>query len=182
MHGCSVAQLCPILCDPMDCSPPGSSVCGIPQARILEWVAVSSSRASSWPRDWTWVSSIFCIGRRILYYCTTWEAQCMPGTIALYSAVKITLFVLLISTTSHARMLSCFSCVWLCNPMDVARQAPLSMGFSRQEYWSGLPCPPPGDLPDSEIKLESLMSLALTGGFFTTSTTWEALQVLHNQP
>ena len=40
-------------------------------------------------------------------------------------------------------------CLTLCNPMDVAHQAPLSMGFSRQEYWSGLLCPPPGDLPNS---------------------------------
>ena len=50
----------------------------------------------------------------------------------------------------------------------------LSMGFSRQEYWSGLSCPPPGDLPDPWIKPTSLMSLELAGGFFTTSATWEA--------
>ena len=56
----------------------------------------------------------------------------------------------------------------------VAHQAPLSMGFSRQEYWSGLPCPPPGDLPDSGTEPTSLMSLALSGKFFTTSATWEA--------
>ena len=49
------------------------------------------------------------------------------------------------------------------------------MGFSRQEYWSGLPFPPPGELPDPGIELASLMSPALAGGFFTTSTTWEAL-------
>ena len=55
-------------------------------------------------------------------------------------------------------------------------QAPLSMGFSRQEYWSGLPRPPPGDLPDSRIKAMSLMTPALAGGFFTTSATWEALK------
>ena len=50
---CEVTQLCPTLCDPMDCSPPGSCVHGILQARILEWVAVSSSRGSSPPRDGT---------------------------------------------------------------------------------------------------------------------------------
>ena len=55
---CLVAQLCPTLCDPMDCSPPGSSVHGILEARILEWVAISFSRGSSWPRDWTLVSCI----------------------------------------------------------------------------------------------------------------------------
>ena len=48
------------------------------------------------------------------------------------------------------------------------------MGFSRQEYWTGLPCPPPGDLPNPETEPVSLMSPALVGGFFTTSATWEA--------
>ena len=57
------------------------------------------------------------------------------------------------------------------------RQAPLSMGFSRQEYWSGLPCPPPGDLPDPETELASLTSPALAGGFFTPGDTREALQI-----
>ena len=59
-------------------------------------------------------------------------------------------------------------------PWTVSFQAPLSMGFSRQEYWSRLPCPPPGDLPDPGIEPMSLMSPALAGGFFTTSATWEA--------
>ena len=59
----------------------------------------------------------------------------------------------------------------------VVHQAPLSMRFSRQEYWSQLPCPPPGDLPDPGIKSTSLMSPALAGRFFTTSTTWEALRI-----
>ena len=48
------------------------------------------------------------------------------------------------------------------------------MGFSRQGHWSGLPAPPPGDLPDPGIEPVSLMSPALAGGFFTTSATWEA--------
>ena len=55
----------------------------------------------------------------------------------------------------------------------VARQAPLSVGFSRQEYWSGWPCPPPGDLPDPGIEPLSLVSPALAREFFTTSATWE---------
>ena len=59
-------------------------------------------------------------------------------------------------------------------PWTVAHQAPLSMGFSRQEYWSGLSCPPPGDLPDPRTEPESLMSPALAGRLFTTSATWEA--------
>ena len=59
-----------------------------------------------------------------------------------------------------------FATLW-----TAARQAPLSMGFSRQECWSGLPCPPPGDLPNPGIKPVSLSSPALAGGFFTTSAT-----------
>ena len=54
-----------------------------------------------------------------------------------------------------------------------ACQPPLSMGFSRHEYWSGLPCPPSGDLPDPGIEPKSLKSPALAGGFFTTSATWK---------
>ena len=57
----------------------------------------------------------------------------------------------------------------------VPHQAPLSMEFSRQEYWSRLPFPPPGDLPDPRIEPLSLMSPALAGGFLTTSVPWEAL-------
>ena len=58
-------------------------------------------------------------------------------------------------------------------PWNVARQAPLSMAFLRKEYWSELPCPPPGDLPNLGTEPLSLMSPALAGGFFTTSATWE---------
>ena len=73
-------------------------------------------------------------------------------------------------------MLSCFSCVQLfVTPWTVACQAPLSMGFSRQEYWSGLPCPPPGDLPYPAMELVSLMSPALSGRLLTTGTTWKSM-------
>ena len=67
-------------------------------------------------------------------------------------------------------------------PWTVARQAPLPMGFSRQEYWSGWPFPPPGDLPNPGIKPTSLMSPVRAGGFFTTSTTWETLSSLFSRP
>ena len=73
---------------------------------------------------------------------------------------------------THAIVLNCISRVQLCVTLwIVARQAPLSMGFSRQEYWNRFPCPPRGDLPDPGIKLVSLMSLALAGRFFSTSAT-----------
>ena len=69
-----------------------------------------------------------------------------------------------------------FRCVQLCVTLrTVAHQTPLSMGFSRQEYQSGLPCSPPEDLPNLGIKSAFLMSPALAGRLFTTSTTWEAL-------
>ena len=75
----------------------------------------------------------------------------------------------------HVCVLSCFSCFQLFVTLwAVAHQASLSMRFSRQEYWSGLTWPPPGDLPDPEIKPVSSVSPALAGGFFTISTTWEA--------
>ena len=67
-------------------------------------------------------------------------------------------------------MLSCFSCVRLL----VTLWTLLSTGFSRQEYWSGLPCPPPGGLLHAGAEPLSPMSPALAGGFFTTSTIWEA--------
>ena len=70
-----------------------------------------------------------------------------------------------------AKSLQLFLTLW---PHGLACQAPLSMGFSRQEYWSGLPCPPPGALPNPGIKPESLTSPALAAWFFTTSATWGA--------
>ena len=67
-------------------------------------------------------------------------------------------------------------CVLFCvqlytTPWTIARQAPLSMGFSRHKYWSELPCPPPGDLPDLGIEPQSLMSPASAGGFFASKAT-----------
>ena len=66
---CSVIQSCPTPCDPMDCSPPGSLVPEISQARILEWIATSFSRGSSQSRDPTQVSCVSCISSRILHHC-----------------------------------------------------------------------------------------------------------------
>ena len=65
------AQLCLTLCDPMDCSPPDSSVPGTSQVRILAWVDISSSRGVSQPRNWTCIFCVSCIGRRILYHWAT---------------------------------------------------------------------------------------------------------------
>ena len=93
----------------MDYSPPGSSVHGISQARILERVSMPSSRASSWPRGWTKVSGSFCTDIWILYHSATWES-CLLGR----------------SVMSDS-----------CNPTDyIACQTCLSMEFPRQECWS----------------------------------------------
>ena len=74
----------------------------------------------------------------------------------------------MLSHFSHVRL---FATIW-----TVAHQAPLSMGFSRQEHWNGMSCPPPGDLPNLGIKPVFPRSPALAGGFFTTNATWEAHQ------
>ena len=76
-----------------------------------------------------------------------------------------------------ASLLSGFSRLTLVTLQTVVCQAPLTMGFSRQEYWNGLPCPPPGDLPDPGIETTSLTPPALADGFFTNSATWEAQDV-----
>ena len=84
---------CLTLCDPMDCSPPGSTVHGIFQAIILEWVAISSSRRYSWPRDQTHVSYI---GKQILYHWATWE-----DLDSKYSVLKKTKINVLVLTSDH---------------------------------------------------------------------------------
>ena len=75
---------------------------------------------------------------------------------------------------SHFSRVHLFATLWI-----IAHQSPLSTGFSRQEYWSGLLCAPPADLPNPGIKLCLLTSLALADRFFTTSVTWEALFRVH---
>ena len=78
----------------------------------------------------------------------------------------------MLSRFSHVQL---FAVLW-----TVACQAPLSMGSSRHEHWSGLPCPSLGDLPNPEMELISLVSPALADRFFTTSTTVETLRLPHN--
>ena len=73
MHACLVAQSCLTLSNPLGYSLPGSSDHRIFQARILEWVVVSFSRASSWPRDWTWIFCVSCVAGGFLYLMSHWE-------------------------------------------------------------------------------------------------------------
>ena len=126
-------QSCMNLWYPMDYSPPSSSVYGILQARILEWVSMPSSRGPFQPRGQTYVSYVCCVGKQVLYQqCHQWSPN------------DIMLLLLL--------LLSCFSRVWLCaTPLTAAHQASLSLGFSRQEHWSGLPFPSPMHESESEV-------------------------------
>ena len=82
--------------------------------------------------------------------------------------VKKKKYVCVLTCFSHVQL---FATLW-----TVACQTPLSMGFSKQENWGGLPCPPPGDLPNPGIKPWSLTPPALVGGFFTTSDSWKTLK------
>ena len=84
-------------------------------------------------------------------------------------------YVCMCAVLRHFSRVQLFVTLW-----TVAHQAPLSMGFSRQEYWSGLPCTPLGELPNPGIKPMSLMSPALSGRFLATSATWEAKLNVHN--
>ena len=70
-------------------------------------------------------------------------------------------------------------CPTLCDSTDCRPPGSSYMGFSKQEYWSGLPCPPPGNLPHPGIQLASLMVCALAGRFFTTRPTWEAQLIIN---
>ena len=102
----------------------------------------------------------------------------MVGNFTYRKNIFVSYTFLLVTVRLLSISLVCFSPVQpFVSLWTVAHQAPLSMGFSWQEYWSGFPCPPPGDLPNPGIEPESLTSLALAGGFFTTNATWEALLI-----
>ena len=174
-------QSCPILCDPIDESPPGSPVPGILQARTLEWVAISFSNA------WKWTVKVKSLSH-VRLLATPWAAAYQAAPSMGFSRQEYWSGVPLPSPTvyfgrdfahginicddiffkNETELCCCCLVVKLCptltTPWTVTYQALLSMGFPRQEYWSGLPFPSWGDLPDPGIKLESP---ALIVGFFT---------------
>ena len=155
------AHPCPSLCDPMDFSLPDSSVHGIFQGRIQEWVAISHSRGSSQPRDWTCISSVSCIASgfftaaaaaaKSLQSCPTLcdpidgspPGSPVPGIL---QARTLEWVAISFSNAWKWKVkVKSLSRVWpLVTPWTAAYQAPLSIGFSRQEYWSGVPLPSPG--------------------------------------
>ena len=165
---CLVAQSCPTLCEPEDCSPPVSSVHGLLQARILEWVAIPFSRRTSQPTDWTQIS---CITSRFLpvwatgkfiEYAAAAAAKSLQSCLTLCDPIDGSppgspVPGILQARTPEWAAIS-FSDAWkwkvkvkslscvrlLATPWTAAYPAPPSMGFSRQEYWSGVPLPSPG--------------------------------------
>ena len=181
----------PTLCDPMDCRPPGSSTHGILQARILKWVAIPFSRGSSQPRIQTHVS---CIADRFFFFFYHLSHQGRLGDVwGRENKNKQTKglmgFELLLKPYIWSwkeyickfeycctQGIECmhplpshFSCIWLFATLwTIAHQAPLSMGFSRQEYWSGMPCPPTVDILNPNLPASACLSCT-AGKFFTTA-------------
>ena len=96
---CLVAQLCPTLCDPMDCSPPASSVHGILQARILEWVAMPSSKVSSQSRDGTQVS--FIAGGLFTVWATREALEALLCVLITYMPVSLKIWIMPVSSPSN---------------------------------------------------------------------------------
>ena len=171
-HHCFVELLSCIwlFCNPTDCSLPGSSVHGISQAKVLEWLAIAFSRGFFQPRDQTHIS---CIGKWILYQ---WAAREIPlnsymllllllevASVVFHSVrphgqqptrlprpwdspgkntgVGCHFFLKFMKVKSESEVPQ--SCRLFTTPWAAAYQAPLSMGFSRPEYWSGVPLPSP---------------------------------------
>ena len=162
----------------MDCSLPGSSIHGIFQARVPEWVAIAFSDTEAYH-----VSNTSYIAEKVHFGTqfterglehssdfSRWKAA-LTGKGMDYSLRFIPQFCVCARALSR---------VWfLAIPWTVAHQAPLSVGFPRQEYWTGLPFPPPVELLEAGIEPASSVPPVLAGGFFTTGTVWKALSCHH---
>ena len=186
-----VAQSCPTLRDPMDCSLAGSSVHGF--SRQEYWSGVPLPSPNKFNKDFKngshkWFSkdenqSTLVIKKKSLILISNKQIlpqqNCFPRSShpAMYSIQHGARGFKIISEqvcAVYAKSPQLCPTVSHEIPWAIDSQAPSSMGFSRQEYWSGLPCPPPGDLPQPGIEPASLRSPTLAGRFFTTSATWEA--------
>ena len=149
-----VAQSCPTLRDPMDCSLPGSSIHQIFQARVLEHINIYTTHT---PHTHPTVLFLwrFLTNTRIHYM------------------ILFKDFLLFALFYRYVCAVLCVSCVWLfATPWTVASQAPLSMEFSRQEYWTGLSFPSPGE---SSPPRDRTWVSCIAGRFFTIWVTREAL-------
>ena len=174
-----------------------SPSCKLSFNKLIHWshgaASLTSQSQDAFSVQWTLVApSVLPLSFRLEVYCNSYLCSfvCFKASLAPRSAFRIFSLSLVFSSLTamclgvfafvflwDACMLSCLSlCLSLCNSIDGSLpDSSHSMGFSRQEYWGGLPCPPPGNLPDPGIKPASLTSPALAGGFFTTSATWEPL-------
>ena len=138
----------------MDCNLPGSSVRGIFQARILKWVAMPSSRESSQPKGQTHVSCYSCLGRWILYHCSTWEARSLELIYFVYMTLHICrtatplfpypqplLTTILLSASMKAKALVIQLCPTLCDPMDCSLPGSFVHGIlqARILKWVAMP-------------------------------------------
>ena len=172
-------QSCPTLCDAMDCSPEGFCVHGIFQARILEWVVISYSRGSSWPRDWTWVSCISCISRQVLYHCTTWEAPMLFYILKyyLFPCHYIWLHPMLFKDDRilYSVMVYLLSHVWLCDPMDCSPPGSSVCGIflSRVLEWIVISSSWGPSWPRDWTWVS-----CIAGGFFTSEPLWKPSYLL----
>ena len=189
---CLVIKLYPTLWDPVDCTPQVSSVHGISQARILEWVAISFFRASSQPRDWTsisvWQVDSLPLSHRwspyTMYAAAATAAKSLQSCPTLCDPIDGSPPDCSVPGILQARTLEwvaiSFSNAWkwkgkvkslscaqlLATPWTAAHHAPPSMGFSRQEYQSGVPLPSPiqcikGPKGDGKSESHSVMSSSL---------------------
>ena len=136
-----LTQSCLTLCDPVDCSPPGSSVHGILQARVLEWVAMPSSRGSSWLSNWTYISCVFCIAGGFF---TTEPPGKPPVTPWWFNHLV---------TSNSLRPYGLSPAKFLC-PWDFP-------GKNTRMGYNGLPFPFPGELPNPGIEPESIAGILL---------------------
>ena len=135
-------QVCPTLCHPMDCSPQGSFVHGILQARILEWVVISSSRGSSWPRNRMFIFFISCIGRWILHHWAIREAPLLPLTLAKrFTRIKLEAGAESCTTLhpSHCPVLSEWMMGALMNEKCRVLDLPLKKSICLYRKWYHLP-------------------------------------------
>ena len=175
----SVVQSCQTLSTLMDCSPPGSSVHEIVQARVLECISISYSKAQSQlsylkskvcrPSEGRWAETN---SYNLLHFAFSianasnlpnlWSNRCPEKLGELCGISQVIFFLMVVSIIGilpaffqKMKALVIQSCSTLCHPWSVACQASLSMEFSRQEYWSGLPFPSPVHLPDPGIKPRS---------------------------
>ena len=167
-----------------------SVILTLPQYSYFYWQSVKGNPSFSCLAPQNFSKHLLNSKVRSIFFGNCFSKIHLPGTkivlVTFYAVTNCHTFVCLKSTNLLSMVLAVRSPKWIlcakslqscpvrCDPMYYSLPAYLSMGFSRQEYWMGLPCPPPRDLPDPGIKPTYLMSPGLADEFFTTTATWEA--------